>query len=151
MRGRQPKEMEAALTWLKIKLTKGSVSSKEARTIAPVGWRTMRKAKKALGLVSAKTPNGWLWVYPNTKPIVQVVDEPEEEDTIRMNTESMIACANSMFLDNKSLSEIILELTLSCSQWPMPKPYPRAYIESVARHVFENTEIASHLNQNKDE
>lgn len=148
--GRPANERKAALAWLEIYLSHGPVSAAQIRQNSPVGWDTTLTAKKELGIRSKKTSTGWFWSLPvqdsipnasQSLPVLSPEDEPEDSDGIIMDTAALIACAQHLLSDGESLATIERELNLSCAQWPMSKPYPASYINSVARHVVNGTPI----------
>jgi hypothetical protein len=167
---RPSKEIQAAIEWLQIKLKDGPIKPSEAKNEAPVSWRTLCKAKVKLGLFSMKKRDGWLWFdFKSTEPImtpnpaktfVNPLDEPEEIEPIRMTTESLIHRAKELVEDWRvspiggevpDLAGITRELILCCTKWPMPEPYSKEYIKSVAKYVVDGDPIMVHLNNNKDE
>lgn len=161
MAGRPSKELEAAISWLKIKLTQGAIQAGAVEKYAPCCMQTMRKAKKKLGLMTRQYSTGWFWVYPSTvfdsvssQPPITIPEsepEPEEEDReYRANTEEIMLGVNGQVLMGKNEPEIIQEMVLSCAQYPMKKPYSRRYIESVVKHCLYGTDIRTDLNENKD-
>lgn len=148
MRGRIATQHQAALDWLESILTEGPAAVKHLQKLAYVGWRTVSKVKKELGVKSIHTQNGWIWYLPSINPelsqpnaIVPAIqglipegDEPEEEWLY--DTATMVNVVRNMHLTHfDSEDKIFKQLVADCRQYPMTPPYSQAHIKAVIAHV----------------
>lgn len=147
-------ELDAAINWLSTMLERGPVPAAIARKSGPGSWRTLQRAKVAIGLATKKVKTNWYWYRPDKpfSPLVPSVKptEPElEEDAYRADTAEIILGVNGRVLQGQDEDEIIRGIIQDCAAYPMPKPYPREYIESVVRHAMHGTPIRANLNPNE--
>lgn len=148
MRGRIATQYWAAKDWLESILVEGPAAAKHLKQTAYVGWRTIVKVKKELGVKSIHTQNGWIWYMPSinpeldqagaTLPEVQGLfapgEEPEGDNPIK--TSEMLITAK--FLHVTRLEDenfIIRQLVQDCKKYPQTPPYPKEYIKALVHHV----------------
>lgn len=158
---RPTKELELACATLTHVLKRGPIVASELLTMIPVSMHTLRRAKKKLGLVAVKTKRGWLWKLPKPEqsayvdifsipgiePYDKTLERIESEEPMRMTTEDIIELTK--FNRIKDIHEIIAEACLTAATYPQKIPYSKEYIESVVRHVIDNTPIKHELNKNE--
>jgi hypothetical protein len=65
--GRPSREIETALSWLKVYLSRGPVSAEDIKRVTPVSWHTTQKAKRELGYKSLQNKQGWFWYIPGSE------------------------------------------------------------------------------------
>ncbi len=149
--GRPAKERESALEWLEAYMSRGPASVNQLKQDAIVGWHTIQKAKKELGIQSKKTNQGWIWyksdvtelpqqvsinqsVLSQSLPKIQLTDEDEleESDHIQVDIACMKSIVDEMILAGKDYKETERSLISSCNQWPTNPPYAVDFIKKFA-------------------
>lgn len=161
--GRKPKEYETALGWLKGRLAAGPASVNELRYSSPVGWRTLQRAKDALGIKGrviiewydptvATSQYTSTTIATGTTPFIAPVkddffdpnrlkptnllpgEEPEEWGPF--NTNDMISLTRQMHLrQSEEPTKIIRAIKEECRQAPNNPPFTADYINLIVRHV----------------
>jgi hypothetical protein len=148
MRGRIATQHWAATDWLESILVEGPAAVKYLKQSAYVGWRTVVKVKKELGVKSIHTQNGWIWYMPSINPelaepnaimptVQGLMAEGEElEEDAPTDTARMVAVARHMHLTRlDSEGKILKQLIADCQQYPKNPPYTLEHIKAVRDHV----------------
>ena len=63
---------ERAMEFLRVELAHGARRAKnliEEAELAGISTRTLQNAKKHLGVISVKTPSGWMWSFTREEPL----------------------------------------------------------------------------------
>lgn len=153
-----------AIEWLKMKFERAvSIPVSEVKRSAPASFRTMRRAKKKLGLISFQAADGWHWKQrgifdvPGERPIDKTVQDifvPQEQEEfdpeLATTTKDMLELANFLFVDGKTKHEIVAEVVATAARWPNRLPYPKEYIESIVAYIADGTPVRQDLNPNSN-
>lgn len=155
-KGKQSIELTAAVQWLSVMADRYAVRVSLVRSAGPASWRTMRRAKDAMSLSSKNINGTWYW-HRSDKPLLlreadkqvpAVTPSEPEAESYRADTAEIIDAVKGRILMGQREDQIVREIIQDCAVYPMPKPYPKAYIESVVKHELYGTPIDQSLDPN---